>query len=365
MLQKFFTVPFATGGDLTVVADAVDATGLVTFSQGWGPYYQQDPADDPTTAKDVDRASTNYIFNVITTALAAIQAVSTAEWITSDNNDGTPYPYVKGAQVRYSATPTTGPWLYYVSLTDNNVDTPGATANWQVVLTTESSGSQALAGTDGTTVMTPRRVKAAIDQGVVPLGVQVGMVAFFAAITVQTGYLPADGSLVSRTTFAALFTYMGTTFGAGDGSTTFQLPDMRGKFPRAFDNGAGIDPGRMFGSYIADMIKSHNHGVTDPGHNHPLINPSHNHTLTDPTHIHGFNGQYVSYGPAGIVDGGGGGGFFGPQNMQAASTGITLAAATTAVSATATTTGISTQNQSGGGTETAPKNVALLCCIKY
>lgn len=363
MLQKFFTVPFATGGDLTVVADAVDATGLVTFSQGWGPYYQQDPADDPTTAKDVDRASTNYIFNVITTALAAIQAVSTAEWITSDNNDGTPYPYVKGAQVRYSATPTTGPWLYYVSLTDNNVDTPGATANWQVVLTTESSGSQALAGTDGTTVMTPRRVKAAIDQGVVPLGVQVGMVAFFAAITVQTGYLPADGSLVSRTTFAALFTYMGTTFGAGDGSTTFQLPDMRGKFPRAFDNGAGIDPGRMFGSYIADMIKSHNHGVTDPGHNHTLINPSHNHGLNDPGHSHLYD-----YGPNRPPQSGGDTPCWSGDantNTAASTTGITLAAATTAVSATASTTGISTQNQSGGGTETAPKNVALLCCIKY
>lgn len=357
MRQKFFTIPFGEGGDLTVVNDPVDPTGLVSFSQGWGADYQADP-DTVPTAKDVNRASTNYLLNVITGAIRALQAVGVPEWITTADNDGTPFPYEIGAKVRYSSNPGVVPWVYYVSTVDANISVPGATTDWQVSLQFESSPSQALAGTDFTTVMTPRRTKAAIDQGVVPLGVQVGMVAFFAATAVQTGYLPADGSTVSRTTFAALFAYMGVTFGAGDGSTTFQLPDMRGKFPRAFDNGAGIDPGRVFGSYVVDSIKAHNHGVNDPAHNHSLVNPSHSHTLTDPGHSHG--GVYVQLGSGQFMQPSGD---YQTSGIPAAATGITLAAATTAVSATASTTGITTQNF--GTSETAPKNVALLACIKY
>lgn len=51
-----------------------------------------------------------------------------------------------------------------------------------------------------------------------------------------------DGSAVSRTTYARLFAIFGTTFGVGDGSTTFNLPDMRGEFLRGWDHGAGKDP---------------------------------------------------------------------------------------------------------------------------
>lgn len=360
MQQKFFSVPFAIGGDTTPIGDAIDPTGLVSFTQGWGPDYQADKTVYPATAKDVDRASTNYMFNVITAALAALQAVGVPEWIAAADNDGAAYPYVQGAEVRFSATPSTGPWVFYTSLVNNNTDTPPS-ANWQVSLKYESSSAQALAGTDNSTIMTPRRVAQAVAQGVTPLGVQVGMVAFFAATTVQTGYLPADGSIVSRTTFAALFAYMGTTFGAGDGTTTFQLPDLRGKFARAWDNGAGIDPSRVFGSYIADSIRAHNHAVNDSGHTHVLNNPSHTHAITDSGHSH------KSFRTAGDTYGLGNGGppaeAFGSSDTGTSVTGISLAAATTAVTANSTTTGITTANT--GGTETAPKNVALLACIKY
>lgn len=73
------------------------------------------------------------------------------------------------------------------------------------------------------------------------------------------GYLKLEGQAVSRTTYQALWSIYGTTYGAGDGSTTFNLPDMRGCFPRGFDNGRGFDSGRTFGSYQADDNKSHNH----------------------------------------------------------------------------------------------------------
>ena len=75
-----------------------------------------------------------------------------------------------------------------------------------------------------------------------------GAVMSFAMNTAPTGWLKANGALVSRTTYASLFSAIGTTFGAGDGSTTFALPDLRGYFNRNWDDGRGVDSGRSFGS---------------------------------------------------------------------------------------------------------------------
>lgn len=75
-----------------------------------------------------------------------------------------------------------------------------------------------------------------------------GTLVFHAGATAPSGYLKANGSTISRTTYAALFAAIGTTFGAGDGATTFSLPDLRGEFLRGFDDGRGIDSGRTFGS---------------------------------------------------------------------------------------------------------------------
>ena len=58
-----------------------------------------------------------------------------------------------------------------------------------------------------------------------------GMIQMFAGSTAPTGWLLCNGSAVSRTDYAALFAVIGTTYGVGDGSTTFNLPDMRGEFP--------------------------------------------------------------------------------------------------------------------------------------
>lgn len=72
--------------------------------------------------------------------------------------------------------------------------------------------------------------------------VPTGAVFSFPVETPPAGYLVCDGSAVSRATYADLFALIGTYYGAGDGSTTFNLPDYRGKFLRGFDNGAGNDP---------------------------------------------------------------------------------------------------------------------------
>lgn len=69
-----------------------------------------------------------------------------------------------------------------------------------------------------------------------------GIIMPFAMDTVPSGWLSCDGSAVSRTTYADLFAALGTIYGVGDGSTTFNLPDLRGEFIRGHDDGAGIDP---------------------------------------------------------------------------------------------------------------------------
>jgi microcystin-dependent protein len=92
-----------------------------------------------------------------------------------------------------------------------------------------------------------------------PLGVPTGSLFMFAAVSVPTGYLYCNGQAVSRTTFAALFAIVSTTFGVGDGSTTFNLPDYRGYFPRGFDDGVGVDPGRAFGTVQQDQFQTHTH----------------------------------------------------------------------------------------------------------
>ena len=84
----------------------------------------------------------------------------------------------------------------------------------------------------------------------------VGEVAFFARATPPSGWLKANGAAVSRTTYAALFAAIGTTFGAGDGRTTFNLPDLRGEFLRCLDDGRNIDRGRRLGTAQGDTIRN-------------------------------------------------------------------------------------------------------------
>lgn len=84
----------------------------------------------------------------------------------------------------------------------------------------------------------------------------VGEVAFFARTTPPSGWLKANGAAVSRTTYAALFAAIGTTFGAGDGLTTFNLPDLRGEFLRGLDDGRNIDRGRRLGTAQGDAIRN-------------------------------------------------------------------------------------------------------------
>jgi microcystin-dependent protein len=109
-----------------------------------------------------------------------------------------------------------------------------------------------------------------------------GSIVAFGGPTAPDGWLLCDGRAVSRSTYGNLFTAIGTSHGGGDGAATFNLPDMRGRFLRGADLGAGRDPDRAartaaaaggnigdtVGTLETDAYRSHTHGVTDPGHSH-------------------------------------------------------------------------------------------------
>jgi microcystin-dependent protein len=116
-----------------------------------------------------------------------------------------------------------------------------------------------------------------------------GALLAFAGTSVPSGWLMCDGSAVSRTTYATLFSAIGTTYGAGDGSTTFNVPDMRGRIAAGVDNMGGTDAGRLnWANTLGTTGGSQTHTLTTsemPSHTH--TQDFHGHTINDPTHGHG------------------------------------------------------------------------------
>ena len=162
----------------------------------------------------------------------------------------------------------------------------------------------------------------------------VGKIEYVPFSTPPLGYLKANGATISRTTYARLFTAIGTTFGAGDGSTTFNLPDLRGEFIRGWDDGRGVDSGRVLGSLQLDSIQEHRHSGNTDGR-----------TTEDPNTTYNLNGKTIN----GIT--------YGASN-QSGKPGYNSQTTSRAVPATLTGT-IRTAG------ETRSRNIALMAVIKY
>jgi microcystin-dependent protein len=158
-----------------------------------------------------------------------------------------------------------------------------------------------------------------------------GAIAFFGLNTAPAGWLKANGALVSRTTYASLFAVIGTTYGAGDGSTTFALPDMRGEFPRGWDDGRGADSGRTFGSAQLDQLQNITGRLFSQGSGATSA---------------GFNSADGAFVLSEQVDAG----------YQTAA-GFTRSGRATF--------NLSSDSNGRVGTETRGRNVALLACIKF
>ncbi len=88
---------------------------------------------------------------------------------------------------------------------------------------------------------------------------QTGVINYFAMTSPPLGWLECNGAELGRAAYSNLFSIIGTAFGEGDGSNTFNLPDLRGEFIRGWDNDRGVDIGRVFGSSQTDSFSSHRH----------------------------------------------------------------------------------------------------------
>jgi len=190
---------------------------------------------------------------------------------------------------------------------------------------------------------------------------EVGRIGTFAMATPPPGWFRANGAAVSRSIYAALFAKIGTTYGAGDGVNTFNLPDPRGKFIRVLDDGRGIDAGRVLGSSQADETRSHNHAGSAAGagaHTHGAssdVQGAHNHRVKE-----------GSVGPAGtegeILTSG--------DDLTYVVYSYSTTSSDGAHAHNITVNGVADHTHaitvgSYGGAETRPQNIAFLACIKY
>ena len=151
--------------------------------------------------------------------------------------------------------------------------------------------------------------------------VPVGTIITWAQDTPPANYLECDGSEISRTVYSDLFDRLGTLYGIGNGSTTFNIPDYRGEFLRGFDNGAGNDPDSA--------------SRTDPGNNETGGGGDNIGTKQDSE----FGSH--SHGTGKALAGSGGSGFGGGSDAE------------------------NTSTDAQGGNETRPRNVYVMYCIKY
>lgn len=189
-------------------------------------------------------------------------------------------------------------------------------------------------GTSQNTIVTPATLSKSLA----------GMVALFPGTSAPNGWLKLNGATgLSRTLYSNLWAYAQASgniaasdgarqdgqFGPGDLSTTFSLPDYRGNFARGWADGRAVDTGRAIGTLQTDTIINHNHTVTS--------------TIT--TTIPVATAATVGTDTVARVQ--------------------SLVADSTYANVTASAVNVVGNPSTGGGTETRPRNIAALYCIKY
>ena len=126
--------------------------------------------------------------------------------------------------------------------------------------------------------------------------------------------MPSNGQAIDRTTYSDLFGVISDTYGSGNSTTTFNVPDLRGTFVRGWSNGHSLDAGRTLGDFQVDSVKDHTHiflSSPDAGGNDPNITSG--------------TGRLLNTGMVSIE----------------------------------------TNTNVGGAGETRPHNIAMMYCIKY
>lgn len=287
----YFDVPFASSGDLTVVPDAVQSSGSISYTQGWGPYYSQDPTVDPSTALLIDRAQTNQLFNDVTKALQYAQQHCFPPFITTAMNNGAPFSYSQ-----YDIVLLGG--VAYQSLVNANTDTPPS-ANWAVLPNNLNAFST------GDIKMT---LKTAADQGWILMNDQT-----IGDASSGAGYANANAvNLYTLIWNNVSNTYAPVTGGRGVSAAA----DFAAHKPMALTKVLGRALA-ISGLGTGGNATTHALGSTVGDENLQ----SHNHTLNDPTHTHTINGKDWT---SGNLLAGGGGLTENQATADNSSTGITL-----------------------------------------
>ena len=224
-----------------------------------------------------------------------------------------------------------------VAVADGGTGAGTATAGFDALSPMTTVGDIMYGGSSGTVTRlaasTDGHVLTATGAGSAPAweeaaGVVAGLILPFANASAPTGFLVCDGAAVSRTTYATLFTAIATVWGVGDGSSTFNIPDLRGAFLRGVGTSTGFtqDHTTTLAAFEDDQYQNHSHSIFSsiegaPGTGSGAVN----YAATTP----GYFQQY-SY----------------TMNMKP-----------------------STDPSSGGtpriGNETRPNNVGITYCIKY
>ena len=112
----------------------------------------------------------------------------------------------------------------------------------------------------------------------------IGSIIPYTKSVIPEGFLVCDGSEVSRDEYSDLFAVIGTTYGSGDGSSTFNLPSLDGRVVIGLsqDHAIGVSGGEDSHTLITDEIPSHTHTVPAHGHSHNIVlkTPQLNHTIS-------------------------------------------------------------------------------------
>lgn len=197
-------------------------------------------ASDAATARDSSLASAN-------SAAASASSANTARGIAESSATAASASATEAAG---SATSAAGS---ATAASSSAAAAAGSATSAAGSATAAASSASAAAASQAAAAVSAAEAAAAVSIS--------GEVRWFAMTSAPAGFLKANGALVSRTTYSALFATIGTTFGVGDGSTTFALPDLRGEFIRGWDDGRGVDSGRGLGTAQTDLLRNHTHNT--------------------------------------------------------------------------------------------------------
>lgn len=312
----------------------------------------------PTFASSLWNAPVNSNFSITDAAVSGVQPINLAAYSGGPIVLTNTFPVVSSPLTSLSYIPAilalSGALVQNVVI----LVPSGITGIWLVANYTSGAFTVTISsGGGGTSVICPANVVFPVTSdgtNIIEVGVQsaafsVGDYKESASSAPQTGWQICYGQAISRTTYAALFAAIGTLYGAGDGSTTFNVPDCRGRIRAGADNMGGTAAGVLSGYTIGTSggvqssaigtvnLPAHNHGISDPGHYHGLTSPGHSHGT-------GAGSLFVNYTAAS-----------GNPTLQDG-TGASIYWASSATTASAATgdyvnyasTGISTQNTGSG-----------------